>query len=196
MIHFSFTGFGFRRDPDPRIVSLFPLIAFPFLIGALSGCVVGSFSVSAWESLAAFSLFSTGPEPVSVPLALWHSFRFILAAAFFAAGIPGVVLVPLLCALRGFSFACSVAFVMQARSLSGVLFACVSFGIPALLSLPAFFLAATDAFFCARAFLRKGGLTGLRELPIVSHLIIIAALCFANALYISFLLPKLLLAVA
>ncbi len=196
MFHFSFPGTGMLRAPDFRSVSFLPLIAFPFLIGALSGCVVGSFSVSAAESGVSSGLFSAGLTPVSVPGALWHSFRFVLAAAFLATGILGVVLVPLLCALRGFSFSCSVAFVMQARSLSGFLIAFASFGIPALLSLPPFFLAATDAFLCSRAFLRRGGFSGLQRTPFISHLILIAVLCTANALYISLLLPKLLPAVS
>ena len=196
MFHFSFPGCRIQRVSIFRSVSFLPLIAFPFLIGALSGCVVGSFSVSAGESVLSSGLFHSGLVPVSVPEALWHSFRFILAAAIFATGILGVALIPLLCALRGFSFACSVAFVLHTRTLSGVLTAFAFFGIPALLSLPAFFLAATDAFSCARAFLRKGGFASLHEIPFVSHLIIIAALCAADAAYISFLLPKLLPAVS
>ena len=180
-------------DPfSSRGFRLHPLIAAAFLLGIVSGCVIGLFSDPP-QSLPLFSsLIASDTVSSSFSEALWHSSRFILIALLFAAGIPGLALIPLLSAFRGFAFACCIASLMP-TSIRDCFLSFLSFGVPALFEIPAFLIAETDGFaFSLRLISRQKLPSGLL-IPLMRRLLCIPAVCFADAAYICFVLPRLLL---
>ena len=126
-------SFSDRQDLLP-----FPFIAFPFLIGIISGTVVGLFSDAVPAALNSFSFLSESAASGKLSEAFWRAFRYILFAAVFSTGYLGIFLLPLLAAFRGFSFSCSVSALFAADGFSGMLFAALIVGLPALIGFPAF----------------------------------------------------------
>lgn len=168
-----------------------PAITVPFLLGIAAGSLIGVFSASPQELLSAVGVLSAIENGASFWKALWYASRFILLAALLSLGLPGIVLVPLLSALRGFSFACSVAVVLLPPTSLSLLLALLSFVLPSLISFPAFLLAETDAFLFSKSLIHRDFAARLREIPVSCHLLLIVLLCAADAVYIRFLLPLL-----
>ena len=187
------------RPLRPRIGTLMPpvrapipsCIAFPFLAGLAAGCVIGLFSCGPQEYLISVGLISADVCGGTFPAALWKAFRFVLIAAFFGTGILGLILIPLLSAVRAFTLACSIGVILQQRSASSIALALCSFGIPALLSLPAFFLAAGDSFVCSRHLLIHDGGSLTQEIPFLTHAAAVLLLCVAEAVVSCWILPHL-----
>ena len=192
---FHFTAFRiplFRYSPSSlRHTALPPLLSIPFLAGLSFGSVIGLFAGIPQGMVFSFGLIAHSENGASFLHAVWTSSRFPLFAALLSSSVLGVVLIPLLSALRGFSFACSVAAVIRPCSASSLFLTLLSIGLPALFSLPAFFIAEADAFFLSRSFLSRDRSAELREIPFVRHIMFILLLCTADAVYVSFLFPLL-----
>ena len=171
-------------------LSLLPQILIPFLIGLFGGSIVGLFSGIPQALMSSVGLLSAQAAKGTFLCTLWHAFRFIFACALLAVWIPGFLLIPLLSALRAFVFACSVAVLIRPYSSDAFLPAFISFGIPALLELPAFFIASTEAFRFSRQLSCSNRISG-RRIPLQNHFLLILLLCTADAAYMHFLLPLL-----
>ncbi len=176
---------------NPFRITIPPLIVLPFIAGIVLGAFVGIFSDAPQELLSVVGLNSLRDNSISFIKALWFASRFVLLASFFAAGITGVILLPLLSFVRGFSFGCSVAAVIVPASSFTILFTFLSLGLPSLISFPAFLLAETDAFVFSQSLLHYERRAQLRDIPLFFHLFLILLLCTADAVYIRFLLPLL-----
>ena len=194
MIHFPlFSRPSLRSSALPaEPLSLLPLIALPFLLGLALGSVIGLYSDAPQELLSFAGLLPSEELGGSFLHSLWHSARFIIAAVLLGTGILGVFALPLLTALRAFSFACSIAAVMHPLTFSSFLFAMFSFGLPALLELPGFLIAATAGFRFSGELLRREPLRPEFAHRYVRYFLTILILCIADAVYMQFLLPLLL----
>ena len=167
-----------------------PWIALPLLLGLLLGSVMGLFASQPAGIVSSFAFDFAGGGFLYW---LWIGSRFVIAALLLATTFLGFALLPGLSALYGFLFGWGVAAAFRADGFSGLLTAAVSLGIPALLSLPAFLLAASDGANCSLQLLRCFT-RGERPIPdgqgaFLRHIALIVFLCFAEALYCAFLLP-------
>ncbi len=199
MIDFSST------PKPPRLIStssfhpeaqLLPLLALPFLAGLVSGTMVGLFSDAPQGFLLSAGLISPDPSTMTFVHLLWYAFRYVLIALLLSTGILGVALLPLLSAVRAFAFSCSVSVVLQQKTPAAFLLAFFSLGIPALLSLPGFFLAETDAFRISRQFYLRDRRVDLSFTPVLRHFLMTILFCVAEMLYLRLLLPALLRVIA
>jgi hypothetical protein len=193
MFHFTAFRIPFFRNSagDFRHFALPPLLSIPFLAGLSFGSVIGLFADIPQELIASFGLMAHAENGASFLRAVWISSRFPLFAALLSTSVLGVILIPFLSALRGFSFACSVAAVIRPCSASSLFLTLLSIGLPAIVSLPAFLLAETDAIFVSRGFLSRDRSAAIREIPFIRHILFILLLCIADAVYVKFLFPLL-----
>lgn len=193
MFHFTVLKNPFSRNSLGRSqqTTLPPLLALPFLAGLFIGSVIGLFSDAPREMLSSFGLVTGFDSGKSFLHTVWYSLRFPFLAAILATGMLGTVMIPLLSALRGFTFACSIAAVIRPVTVSSFFFALLSMGLPALISLPAFFLTEADAFSISCKWLSRDRSAMIQEIPFLRHLFLILLLCTADAVYIRFLMPLL-----
>lgn len=176
----------------PTDARLLPELALPFLAGLIAGATVGLFSDAPQDFLASIGLLTSEPSSMTFLYTLWHAFRFVLIALLLSTDVFGFVLLPLLSALRAFALACSVSVILQQKTLAAFLLALFSLGIPALLSLPGFFLAETDAFHISRQFFLRDRRFDLSVIPLLRHFLLTLVFCAAEMLYLRLLLPHLL----
>jgi hypothetical protein len=169
---------------------ILPQILIPFLLGLFGGSIVGLFSDVPHTLFSSFDFIFTQTGNGTFLYTFWHAFRFVFVCAMLALWIPGFLLIPLLSALRAFVFACSIAVLIRPYSTDAFLLAFISFGIPALIELPGFFLASTEAFRFSRQLSRRRQASAQR-FPNQNHLILIVLFCLADAAYMHFLLPLL-----
>ena len=167
-------------------------IALPFLAGLIFGSLIGVFSEAHTVFLSDIGLIYSESVDAPFPGLLWHVFRYVLVASLLSAGVLGVVLLPLLSAIRAFSFACSVAVLLQTCETIAIPTTFLSLGIPALLSLPGFFIAVTDAFYISKHFISREFRANLTSIPLFRHILLILISCSAEALYLLYLLPPIL----
>jgi hypothetical protein len=124
--------------------SRFLLLSLSFVIGAFAGSYIASFfnldsalndfiDISALKSLGYFSIFL-------------RFVRFHLAVILFGTSFLGIALMPALSCVRGYAISCSAATIMSAYPKNGIIMALVILGIPALFSLPCFFIMSVDGF--------------------------------------------------
>ena len=180
-------------SPYPVVI----VIALPLLGGLVFGAVLGCFS----ESNAALQLIKdysySDIETHAFLHAIWHCVRFLLCIAVFSTSTLGVFLIPSMAFLRGFFLSGVVSVSFQAQAFRGMLHTAFSFGIPALLSLPAFLLASMDGWYLSRdlagyALKRNGTLVSGGIQLNSSHLVLISLFTLSEATYTYFLLPWLL----
>ena len=198
MIHFSSAQKPLRlisTDSFHAEAQLLPVLALPFLAGLIAGTMVGLFSDAPQGFLLSTGLISPDPSSMTFVHLLWHAFRYVLIALLLSTGILGVALLPLLSAVRAFAFSCSVSVVLQQRTSAAFLLAFFSLGIPALLSLPGFFLAETDAF-RSRQFCQRVRRVDFSYTPALRHFLMTVLFCVSEMLYLRLLLPALLRVIA
>ncbi len=174
----------------------FPVIAIPLCAGILIGACIGTFSTIPDAFSSVLSFLQDKSTDQSLIYAAAHSFRFVLSVLILAFTLYGVVLIPTLSMLRGFLLGCSVAAMFQGGGFRGLMLAALSLGIPAILGIPAFLLAAMDSFCISASLLRlffknQRGSMELRA-ALVPRMIKVIALVAAEAVYLSYLLPALL----
>ena len=174
----------------------FPLIALPLLLGVVVGCCIGTFSSLPEEFASLTELLQESSGEIDGFPASLRSFRLVFLSILLAFTLYGVVLIPPLSLLRGFLLGCSVAAVFQAESFRGLALCALTIGLPALLNIPAFLLAATDAFRISsrllRLLFRNRRENALPRFLLMSHALLLAAFFAVETMYICFLLPLLL----
>lgn len=144
--------------------SSFLLLAFSFLAGCLAGSLIGAFHGfdSALSDFIGFdALKSSDFFYIFLSFIRFHIAAFLLGSSFY-----GVVLLPVLSCLRGYALSCTAAAVISCYPNNGIIMAFVILGIPAVLSLPCFFLISTDGFLSSRRILN---LVRGNSVPIVSY---------------------------
>ena len=135
-----------------------------FALGGLTGCLL-AFRLAGvgMDAMAAYldrflSVAQAGGMDIPVlPELLWRTLRWPLAAFLLGFSVLGVLGVPLLCSLRGFFLAFSIASFAQAYGHDGLAVAFFLLGVPGFLSVPAFMLLTTQSFSSACALAGRSG---------------------------------------
>lgn len=126
-----------------------------FLFGSVAGTVSAGY-IS--DGAALFSDISsyTGAQQTSLSAAgFFQSFfamsKYHLMAVFLASSVAGVILIPILSALRGFFLSVSIAAFVRLFGLDGILASLFYLGVPVFIGLPCFFLISSRAFLISRS---------------------------------------------
>lgn len=138
------------------------VLALPFLVGGIAGCLLAALSSGAGaEDLCGYltgylSLAQEGELPRGLWALLWGQVKYLLAALVLGMTALGLAGLPLLFGIRGFFFSFPVACFCRVFGVSGLFPALVLFALPALLWTPALFIAGVRGFASARQLLRQG----------------------------------------
>ena len=123
----------------------FLLLILSFFAGCIAGSLIGSF-FEFDSSLSDFIGFSTLKTSGIVTVFL-HFARFHLVAFFLASSLYGITLLPALSCIRGYALSCTAATIISAYPQDGIIMALIILGIPAIFSLPCFFIISIEGFF-------------------------------------------------
>ena len=183
----------FRSDnSDYRLRAV---ILIPAMIGMLLGIFIGLYSGSAEMILASWLFDSALSDEAAFFQLFCRSFRFVFFAMLLSTSILGAALVPILAALRTFSLGCFTAAVLKELTLQAYLIAAVTFAIPTMLNLPAFFITCADGIeFSFRLWKRLPILQPPQ--PFLRRFALAILLCLAEATYTCYLLPRILLLIS
>ena len=164
-----------------------------FLMGVAAGCVAGLFLTPEGGGTA-LAIFSTDALPGTFWEALWGAGVFFLLLLALSTSWLGLVLVPAAVLLRGYLLSCSVSALYAAASWQGLRYAALVSGIPALVLVPCFLVAARDTADASRRLLelRMGRHGGPPKPAAPGRTIAIGGAVVCAALYSSYLLPGLL----
>ena len=140
---------------------------FIFSLFFLLGSIVGGFMGSLFEQNGMLVGFSGTAElgNSNFILIFLRFIRFHALAVFLGSSSFGIVLLPVLIALKGYSISCTAAVIMSAYPDNGIIMALVILGIPSLFSLPCCFLISVESFFSSRKIfdLLRGSSAALRN---------------------------------
>jgi hypothetical protein len=146
-----------RNVPGNSEISATILLALFFMAGGLLGCLTAArVGGGANDSLALYIrgyLAAGVAGEVSTPSIfslIWDSFRYALIAALFGFTSLGVILMPLLMAVRGFFLAFAAASFVHMCGGGGLLLAMGVFGFSCLLTVPCLFVLAVQGYLAAR----------------------------------------------
>ncbi|MEG0035714.1 MAG: hypothetical protein RR743_03550 [Oscillospiraceae bacterium] len=125
---------------------------FLFSLCFVGGCLIGGLMGAMFSSGSEFTQFtdSTALGGTNYLLIFYRLIRFQLIAILLGSSILGVAFLPLLCGARGYALSCAAATIISASPDKGIIMALIILGVPAIFSLPCFFAASVDAFFCSR----------------------------------------------
>lgn len=169
---------------------LFLFLALFFLGGALIGALVGALSEAGDLTGLMTAISAETGNWNTFFRALWDATWFHLLVLLAGTSLLGLLLVPLLTALRGYLLSCTAAAVLQGYPWKAVL---VLLGIPALFEIPCFLVLAADAIRISRRLTVTGGIAAAeRENPILRHTLICLLVLTGSALIETFVLPVLL----
>lgn len=132
-----------------------------FLLGGVAGCLLASLSGGAGGSelgdylTGYLELARDGTLPKGLWPLLWGQIKYLLAVLVLGLTALGLAGIPMLFGLRGFFFSFSAACFCRVFGRRGLLPAFFLFGLPALLWVPALFLAGVPGFLSARQMLRR-----------------------------------------
>ena len=152
----------------------------------IGGSIVGSVTAGLLQDgdmlSAMWRRFSTrtGPGRRLTFAALFSTAKYHLAAVFFGFSVLGPLLIPALAAVRGFFLSFSVTAVMRCLGAKGIAFTLSLFGIPAVVSIPCFFVLSALAFSSSLYLLRLLRAHGARTTssPFCSRLLVSCVACF------------------
>lgn len=122
----------------------FLLLILCFLIGSITGSMIGSFrnSDSLLNDFIGFSELQTSDFfHVYLSFSRFHILAFLLSTSFF-----GILLLPVLSCVKGFALSCTAATIISSVQGNGIIMALVILGLPAVLSLTCFFIISIDGF--------------------------------------------------
>lgn len=138
---------GMRSHPA-RMVLYGPMLVATasFLLGGLCGSALAAFSLE--ESAQQLGLYlneylellQRGEAVWSVPFAAWHHGRWLLVCALLGMTWLGVIILPLLFAVRAFLLAFGIGCFIRFLGEGGLILAACLFGLPALFWVPAFLM--------------------------------------------------------
>lgn len=172
---------------------VFLLLMLAFLAGSVIGAALGvnSSSESVYSVVEGITTRSTWSYGFLE--SLWNCSKFIIAVFFLAGSVYGMLLIPVLCAVRGYFLGCSAASIISAMEANGWLLSFFVVGIPAILTVPCLIVLGADAFVSSRKLLSLslgsyGGGTGS---DLARHGIICSAIIVFTAAVNEFLIPVL-----
>ena len=122
----------------------FVLLILGFSIGCLIGSLIGpGLTYDSWLSdfLGLSKLQNMGVAAAFFHFSRFHLVAFLLGSSFF-----GIVLIPALSCIRGYVLSFTAASIISAYPQNGLIMAAVILGIPALISLPCYFLLSIEGF--------------------------------------------------
>lgn len=165
-----------------------------FTAGVVSGALVGTYASASGLPSAMEAYLSADTVPRSLLLALWNAGKYFLLLFAASTSWLGVLLAPTAVLLRGYLFSCSVSALFSAYSWDGLRSSALISGIPALLLIPCFLIAACDSFSASRRLLSLRFDRGVGVGPPAPARRAAAALMVIviDALYSFYLLPGLL----
>ncbi|MEG0875786.1 MAG: hypothetical protein RSD32_01840 [Oscillospiraceae bacterium] len=181
---------GLFSSPNKKYNSCFLVFSLCFTVGCVLGCFVGSVSGSP-ENVFHFS----GAPPLGLAsffliflrISWFHIFAAALGSSFL-----GIGFLPILAGVRGYALSLTAASIILSNQQQGIIMALILLAVPALLSLPCFFIISVDAFFSSRRLLElhRGRSSVPRgKLPI--HCLICAPILILAALLQMKLIPYL-----
>jgi uncharacterized membrane protein SpoIIM required for sporulation len=165
------------------------LLAFCFLAGSLSGCIVGFLSAPGNGQGALSPYMDQNADLASFFLSLWACSKYHLLALFLAGSVFGALALPLLCVFRGYLLGCAASALTAMKG--GFFLSLVVIGLPSIFSLPALILLCDDGMSVSRYILQRslGRPVQSRHVPLANHLILAAALLTVSALIQQLLIP-------
>ena len=123
-----------------RELTALAILAAAFLAGAAAGAFAGSGELPAGESIMPGDGSIYGYDTYAG--LLFSCARYHLLVLLFSTSLLGVLLIPAALAFRGFSLACSAAWLASAYPDTGAVLALIVLGLPALFTVPGLFVAA------------------------------------------------------
>ena len=166
---------GFWWSPTAQGVPALAVTAAFFALGGLCGCLLSlNATQGGGEAMAGYLdsfLRAAQAGTLEVPALaelLWRDLRWPIAALFMGFSVLGLLGLPILCFLRGFLLAFSVAAFSRAYAGAGLAVAFLLLGIPALASVPAFFVLAAQSFSLSWALATSRANSSRRE-PLFEH---------------------------
>lgn len=156
-------GFRTRKKWDLLSEQSGPLavLCIAFLAGGGVGCLVAALSGGEGaQELSSYlagylALAQTGELPRQLWILMWGQLKFFLTALLLSLTALGVLGMPLLFAVRGFSFTFPIACFCRVFGWRGMFPAFVLFVLPALLWTSALFLVGSPGFLSAQHLLRR-----------------------------------------
>lgn len=125
---------------------------FLLILGFFVGCLVGSLAGAFYGLEPFYTDFSLHPAANAAQTAVtflrfsaFHLVALLLGTSYF-----GIILTPVLSGLRGYLLSCTAASIISAYPGNGFVMTAAILILPALISLPCFFLIALEAFRSAR----------------------------------------------
>ena len=150
-----------KWDLPPEQGCALAVLAAAFLIGGVAGCLLAALSGGAGaEELNSYlvgylTLAQNGTLPRGLWTLLWGQAKYLLSALVLGLTALGLAGLPVLFALRGFFFSFPVACFCRVFGGRGLIAAFVLFGLPALLWVPALFMAGVSGLLSARQLFRR-----------------------------------------
>ena len=172
----------------------------------LVGCIAGTFSSGFVNDtgqldriLTEYISFYINDSPVNLDFisAAFDAFKYPLAALFFGLSVLGVLLVPVLSAVRGFMLSYSISAIVRLLGGKGVWLALSVFGIRTLITIPCFFILNVYAYSCSSYIFRQSFSKNMKitASPFNRRAVIVCVICllvlFASALIDTYLSPLL-----
>jgi hypothetical protein len=181
--------FGIKRQGG----IVFFLLLVAFLLGSFIGAVLGVNSTT--ESIKSIIEGITDRPEWSLGLieSLWNCSKYIIAAIFLAGSVYGILLIPALCAVRGYFLGCSAASIISAVESGGWLLSFIVVGIPALITVPCLFVIGTDGLATSKRLivLTKGSYSGGKSVDLARHTVICSVIILLAAIINEYLVPAL-----
>lgn len=135
-----------------------------FTLGGLTGCLLafrledpGVEAMTAYLDRFLAAAQGGGLSVPALPELLWRSMRWPLAAFLLGFSVLGLLGIPVLCSVRGFFLAFSIASFTRAYGREGLALAFILLGLPGILSIPAFLTLATQSISTACALAGRSG---------------------------------------
>lgn len=120
------------------------LFSLCFFAGGLLGASLGS--DSPWLLSLADGYLFKNPQNFSAALAILWCLRFQILAFILGTSYLGTVFIPLLIVFRSFLLSCASSTIISSYPQNGVIMALIVVALPALVSIPCFWVISSEAF--------------------------------------------------
>ena len=183
------------------------ILSAMFLCGTVAGCMtVSHVGGQSGDALVAYlqGILSASGHQLPAGALFWNAFvnAFKYHAVIFLLGLtlPGIALIPVAMAVRGFSLSFAVAAFVRAFGPQGILLSLGAFGVQALLTIPCLFILAETGLYSAVSLL--GAARGKHKKPRVIppayflRFALFAVILTSSALFEALAVPPIMFALA
>lgn len=133
-------GLSYQRDGKVY----FMLLILSFSAGCLAGSLIGSFF--GFDSVLSDYTGISGINSADALALFFNYSRFHLVALFLGTSVFGLAMLPVLSCAKGYALSCTAASIISCYPDKGLIMAAVILGIPAIFSLPCFFIISIEGF--------------------------------------------------